>query len=672
MTALALVIAAGASAQDPRDTTRVDSTPSRLPEVVVRATTPVATVGGTSVIRARVASVSLPAAPTLERVLRTLPMLHVRRNSRGEAEISARGSDSRQVAVLVDGVPLTLAWDGRADLSVIPATAPQEIDYIRGLSSMLYGPNALGGIVELRVGQSLIQPQSSAAEVAAEVDHVGGYGTRGTVTLPFENDAGRWLLRAGASHRDTPGQSLARGVVEPLPADDDLRLNTDAQHVDGFLALRYHDNSGAWFSFSGSAFRAERGIAAELGVGNARFWRYPYISRTVLVGSAGTGDRALPWGGRGDLEASLGVDLGRTDIDSYTDRTYTTPNGFENADDRTLTLRLLGDQTLGSKGELRGAFTVSDIRHDESLPAGEARYRQRLWSLGGETVWRVIENGRGVNWLRVSAGGAYDVGQTPESGGREPLGTLSEWGARLGATMALRNGGTLVHGAVSRRGRFPSLRELYSGALDRFTPNPNLDPEHLVAVEAGVTSRFGNAQLQAVAFHHQLNDAVVRITLPDGRFMRVNRNRLESTGLELLASTTVGRVALGGDLTLQSVDLTDTDAGVTNRPENLPRAFGAAHLAIPLVLGVRAFAEARYTGSQFCIDPGTGVDTQLDAGTVINGELSRIWSLRSGGPGWLGRLETRLSVENAADSALYDQCGLPQPGRLLRFQVRVF
>lgn len=675
-TGLALALASAcvtvATAQDPRDSTRADSAISRLPEVVVRARTPIATVAGASVIRARMASISLPAAPTLERVLRTLPTLHVRRNARGEAEISARGSDSRQVAVLVDGVPLTLAWDGRADLSVIPATAVQEIEYIRGLSSMLYGPNVLGGIVELRVGQSLIQPQSSAVEIAAEVDHVGGYGTRGTVTLPFENDAGRWLLRAGASHGDSPGQPLARGVEEPVPADEDLRRNTDARHVDGFLALRYHDNSGAWFSFAGSAFRAERGIAAELGVGNARFWRYPHVSRTVLVGSAGTGDRALPWGGRGDVEASIGVDLGRTDIDSYTDRTYSTTDGFEDGDDRTLTLRLLGDQTLGARGELRAAFTLSDIRHDESLPSGEARYRQRLWSFGGETVWRLIENGRGINWLRLSTGGAYDVGQTPESGGREPLGTVSEWGARVGATMGLGGGNTQVHGAVSRRGRFPALRELYSGALNRFAPNPALKPEGLVALEAGVTTRVGHAELQAVAFHHHLSDAVVRIALPDGRFMRVNRNRLRSTGVELVGSTTIGRIAVGGDLTLQSVELTDPDAGVTHRPENLPNAFGAVHLGVPLVAGIRAFVEARHTGNQFCIDPGTGLDAELDAGTVLNGELSRTWSLRSGGAGWFGRLDTRLSVENAGDTALYDQCGLPQPGRLLRFQIRVF
>jgi len=671
LTVLVTTVIAPAGAQQRADSTRRDTAVITLPDLVVRAATPITTVGGASGVRARLDSMPLPAAPTLERVLRDIPLLHVRRNSRGEAEISVRGSESRQVAVLVDGVPLTLAWDARADVSVIPATAPREINFIRGLSSMLYGPNVLGGIVELSVGQTFAQPRAASAEVGAEVDHVGGYGARASVALPLNTGAGAWLVRAGASHRDSPGTPLPGGVAEPVPVDRRLRLNTDATNVDGFLAVRYHDYGGAWFSAAGSSFRTERGIAAELGVDDgARFWRYPHVSRTVMVASGGTGDRRTPFG-RGDLEASVGVDLGRTDIDAYTDRTYTALDGFENGEDRTLTARLLGDHTLGARGDLRAAFTVSDIRHDESLPQATARYRQRLWSIGAETVWRAVERGDVVESVRISAGGAFDAAQTPESGGREPLGTLREWGGRLGATIGVAGGGTLLHGGISRRARFPALRELYSGALDRFAPNPDLRPEHLVAVEAGLTTRLGIAEVQAVGFRHQLHDAVVRITLPDRRYLRVNRDRLTSTGAELLVSLAVGRAVVGGDLTLQSVDLTDTDAGVTHRPENLPEVFGSLHASVALPLGFHVTTQARFTGSQYCIDPGTGQDVRLGGGTIVGAEVGRTW-WNAGRERWFGRFDTRLAVDNLGDVALYDQCGLPQAGRLLRFQVRVF
>lgn len=675
--AIAALVAAGPAAAQRPDSARADTGFASLQEIVVRAARPITTVGGASAVDLRPDSLALPPAPSLEQVLREAPLLHVRRNSRGEAELSARGSGSRQVAVLLDGVPLTLAWDGRADVSVIPATAPQRIEFTRGLSSMLYGPNVLGGIVEISVGRSLFQPPEASAQLATGVDGVGGYGGSAAVTVPFASEAGRWLVRAGLGYSDSPGLPLAGGVSEPLPQRSGLRVNTDSRTVDGFATARFHGNDGAWIALSGSSFDAERGIAAELGVTNARFWRYPTVRRTVAVASAGTGQRRGLFGGTGDLEASLGLDLGRSAIDAYASRAYAQTTGFENGDDRALTLRLLGDHSLGRRGDLRVAYTLSDVRHDEQLPAEEARYRQRLSSLGAETVWRLISDEdrmvpreSGVSSLRISVGGAVDEGRTPESGGREPLGTRREWGARAGLTMGLAGGRTLLHGGVSRRARFPALRELYSGALNRFAPNPDLTPESLVAMEAGVTARLGAAEVQAVGFRHQLHDAVVRITLPDRRFMRVNRDRLTSHGLELLGSIPVGPATLSGDLTVQRVRLTDPQQGVTNRPENLPEVFGRVAARLPVALGIRATAEAAFTGRQFCIDPDTGADRRLEGGAFLNGDLSRVWRVRP--TGIASRLEARVSVDNLADAALYDQCGLPRSGRLLRLQLRLF
>jgi iron complex outermembrane recepter protein len=673
--ALTALASGTAESQAGRDSARADSLrrAASLPDLEVRGVRPVLTTGGSAAVRVRLDSLPLPPGATLEQTLRQLPMLHIRRNSRGEAEISARGSESRQVAVLVDGIPLTLAWDSKTDVSVLPATAFQEVSFTRGLSSMLYGPNVLGGIIELPVGHSSVRPDRSSAEVLTGVDHVGGFGGSASITVPIGGATGKWLFRGGVGFRDSPGVPLAKGVVEPLPVDKSLRVNTDARNVDGFAALRYQSGSGSWVSAAATTFNAERGVAAELGFDNARYWRYPDISRTLAIVSGGTGERRSPFGGRGDLEASVGIDIGRTDIDTYSARDYSTVSGFEDGKDRTLTFRALGDQTLGSRADLRTAFTISDIRHDELLPAGEARYRQQLMSIGAETVWRLIDMGRGINSLRLSVGAAYDAGKTPETGGREPKQpTLTELGGRVGMTMVVADGRLLAHAGVSRRGRFPAMRELYSGALNRFTPNPDLKPENLVAAEAGITARLGSqSEIQLVGFRHQMNDAVVRIVLPDNMFQRVNRNRLTSAGVEVLASTVIGPIAVGGDLTLQHVDLTNTQANITNRPENLPNAFGGAYLSASLPLGLFMGAEARYTGSQFCIDPATGDDAKLGAGTVFNGDVGREFRLRTSG-GWLSRIEARVAVENVGDKALYEQCRLPEPGRLLRFQVRLF
>ena len=85
----------------------------------------------------RLDSLGSEPIPTLEQALREMPLVRVRENSRGEAQPSLRGATDRHVAVLVDGVPLTLGWDHRTDLSIIPLTAARSIHLLRGL---LVGP----------------------------------------------------------------------------------------------------------------------------------------------------------------------------------------------------------------------------------------------------------------------------------------------------------------------------------------------------------------------------------------------------------------------------------------------------------------------------------------------------------------------------------------------------
>lgn len=672
---LAVVLATvggGEGEAQQRDTLRTDTMVFRIEEIRVQARRPVTTVGGASAVEVTVDSLSLPAAPTVEEVLRELPSVHVRTNSRGEAEISVRGSESRQVAVLVDGVPISLGWDARTDVSVLPAAAPHEINLVRGLSSILHGPNVLGGVVEMSVARGFDFPSAASAQATAGYDGVGGYGVTGAVTLPRETLSGRWLIRAGAGYRDSPGVPLPSGVDEPVPTADDLRLNTDTRSVDAFLAARYARDAGGWFTLSASTFQAERGIAGELGAQDPRLWRYPHIGRTIAVASAGTGDRVTPFG-RGDMEASVGLDVGRTEINSYSTRAYDVVDGTENGDARTTTVRLLADHTLGPRGDLRAAFTWADIHQDLQVDGADEEYQQRLTSMGLESVWRLHESYEGaLRALRVSVGGAYDRGETPKTAGRPSLGTLEDWGARVGLTALVGGGETLLHAGVSRRGRFPSLRESYSEALDRFEPNPDLRPERLVAFEGGVTTRLGQGELQLVGFRHHLDGAIRRITLPDRKRMRVNSDELNSTGVEVLLTQTTGPFRYGGDLTLQSVELVDPGVSSSSRPENLPELSGSTHLSFPLAAGLAATAEARYTGRQFCQHPDTGADVELEGGAWINADVARSFSLRPRQGGFFSRLETRVAVDNILDTALYDQCGLPRPGRLMRLQVRVF
>jgi iron complex outermembrane recepter protein len=674
LSVLLLLAARPLSAQVPPDSVREVI---RMGGLQVQAARPVTTAGGASALEVRLDSLSLRPAPTLEQVLRELPLIQVRTNSRGEAQFSLRGSgsDARQVAVLMDGVPLNLGWDARADLSVLPATAATSLTLVRGLPSLLHGPNVLGGVLEVGVGHHpgrWMPPRST--ELSAGMESTGAYSAAASLAVPTRLGGRQFAIRAGAGYRDRPGLALPADVVQPEPSHD-LRTNTDLVHRDGFLALRYLDDDGAWATLASSAFVARRGIPAELHSGSPRYWRYPHVSRGVAVLSGGTGDRDTPFGGRGDLEASVGVDVGRSEIVAYETGDYARPTDYEDGDDVTLTLRLLGDHTLGAAGDLRGAFTLAEITHDERLrAAGETdaralRYRQRIWSLGGE-VGRSFDLSDGpLARLRLSVGAALDGAATPESGDKPGLDALHDWGGRLGATAPTAGGGLLLHAGVSRRARFPALRELYSGALGRFEPNPALRPELLVAVEAGATHEFGGGDVQVVGFHRRLTDAIERVTLTGGRFQRVNRAEVRSAGVELMGATRVRGLELAGDLTLQRVRLVENGTEPAGHPEYQPDILGGVTAALNLPLGVRGSGTARYVGPQYCADPNGPGELRLAGSTRFDVDAIRPLRLRAAGA--LSRLDVTAAVENVGDAAIYDQCGLPQPGRTLRLQVRL-
>ncbi len=684
LAAVVLVVAGTAAGVSAQDTTTVarDTLVMEVRGLRVEVPRPATTTGGTSAVEVSLDSAGVLAAPTMEDFLRRMPMIEVRSNSRGEAQPDMRGAEDRQIAILLDGIPLTVGWDHRTDMSVIPLTAFRNVTLLRGLSSMLHGPNVLGGAIEFDVGRGTSLEAPVPPFVGAlSVDQEGGRNASAIVGAQLERDASTWTVRGGGAYRDTPGVTLPGGAREDedlnqeLLADaDGRRLNSDRQLSDGFLSTRYRGDDGAWLSTLISAADLERGVPPEAHVEDPRLWRYPHQSHLFMTLSGGTGRRTT---GSGviDLQANLGMNRSTTEIDEYATAAYRTVVDGETGETSTLTGRVLGDHLFNSGTDIRSALTVSDVRHTETFASGATfEYQQRLWSLGGE-----LEIGAGgidgrsgdTHW---TLGASVDGSNTPRSGDKPPLGTLWDWGMRTGITRSGSGGNALYHAGLSRRTRFPSLRELYSGALGRFEPNPELRPESLVAGEAGVTITAGSAgatRLQMVGFHHRLRDGIVRtstVTTEGPRFKRVNRDEVRSTGLEVLTAGTRGAFTFAGGLTLQRVRIQDPGVpGGDHRAEYAPAVSGTLNLGVIVPREVTVDGFLRFRGVQYCHNVEvTGLE-RMDASATLDLEARKVFVAGRGGSG--RTVDYAVGVGNLGDSVVLDQCGLPQPGRT--FQIRV-
>jgi iron complex outermembrane receptor protein len=149
----------------------------------------------------------------------------------------------------------------------------------------------------------------------------------------------------------------------------------------------------------------------------------------------------------------------------------------------------------------------------------------------------------------------------------------------------------------------------------------------------------------------------------------VNQDEIRGAGVELLAVERLGSATLTGDLTLQDVKGFEAD-GTEVELEYEPALAGKFGLEGPLLAALRGSAAVRYMSQQLCENPEAGGLQPLDGSASLDLTVRRLFSL--GNSRALSRMDASASMRNVTDAAVFDQCGLPQPGRLVQIQFRIW
>ena len=81
-----------------------------------------------------------------------------------------RGLESRHTEVLIDGIPINQGLDGAFDFADLTSDGLQRVEVQRGPQSTLYGPSALGGVIQLftQRGDQHEPASAAAGDVSAE------------------------------------------------------------------------------------------------------------------------------------------------------------------------------------------------------------------------------------------------------------------------------------------------------------------------------------------------------------------------------------------------------------------------------------------------------------------------------------------------------------------------
>lgn len=528
--------------------------------------------------------IAATGATDLAEVLETVPGLHVSRFDQVYTPVYViRGINlgyNPQVLVLLNGVPLTTPFSGNRGHNGdhFPLSNVQRIEVIRGPGSALYGAEAFAGVINI------------ISKTAADID-----GTQAGLRLGSFRSGDTWVLHGG----QWGGFETAAFVQ--LGTTDGARRTIDADAQTGWDALLGTQASLAPGPVNNGRHFAD--VALDLARGAWRM-RAAYRERSETGTGAGIASALDPVGhGRAH---SFNADL------SY--EWEGLPSGWSLAlQGSTLRYVEKADLVLYPPGTrlnpAGGAFADGMIGNPwkwqrQSRLGAAARYTGwagHQWLLGAglaeEAVYKVRERKNfNADFTPIGTGSLADVtdvsGTAPflrPNGRRVRYAYVQdEWRAATDwtVTAGLRHdrysdfGGTtnprlavvwdaaydltakLLYGTAFRA---PSMIELYAINNPVANGNPDLQPERIRTLEAGLSWQpTATAQLGFSAYRLEASDIIRRV----GTIYQ-NVGRLRGRGLEIEGHwDPAPRWRLSGNYSLQNTTDAETGADAGNAPQH--------------------------------------------------------------------------------------------------------
>lgn len=181
-------------------------------------------------------------AQTVAELLETIPgvMVISTEGHAGSRKISIRGSQSNQVLILIDDVPVNNALSGEADLSLIPISMVERVDVIKGGASNQYGSGAIGGVVHVITKRHL----QNKITLNSGYGSFDSYWFNPSFSAMSKRHHGTIGITTAYQYQQTAGRYPYRYTDSGDNIISTKRLNAEAMNRNGFARLHYaiHDH----------------------------------------------------------------------------------------------------------------------------------------------------------------------------------------------------------------------------------------------------------------------------------------------------------------------------------------------------------------------------------------------------------------------------------------------
>lgn len=417
--------------------------------------------------------------------------------ARNEQMVYVRGFDSRQVPLFLDGIPQYVPYDGYVDFTRFTTMDLSEIRVAKGAASLLYGPNIMGGAINLVTRKPVKE---------FEGEFRAGYATgdQRYSALNVGTNQGSWYLQAGLSWSGERTFPLGRGFEDQKARPTDtggMRSNASQMDKKASFKLGITPNATDEYVIAYVNQKGQKDNPVYTGVNDAklgqRYWRWPYWDKESLYFLSST-----QIGESNTIKTRVYEDKYKNGLDMYSDGQYATLTGpTSEYTDRTRGAALEWVNTSLDNHELHFALHYKEDQHRDPKSSGTEHYKDVTTSLAFEDrialgeLWQ-LRVGASHERRKAKEAHNFETGDTDATNGLLELGY--DWSEAM-----------QVYGSVAYKTRFPTIKDRYSSRMGYAQPNPDLKPEHAIHYELGLRGQpWEGAQLESALFLSQVRDMI--------------------------------------------------------------------------------------------------------------------------------------------------------------------
>lgn len=395
-----------------------------------------------------------------------------------------------QMLVLIDGQPQYAGLMGHPIADAYQTMMAERVEILRGPASLLYGSNAMGGVINIVTAQAENKPSETSARLEG-----GSYGTL-QGQLSNRTRAGRFNLTAGLSYARTDGH----------------RANSEFEQYFGYVKLGYR-LSDHW--------KAEGDInLTRYNASNPGEVSNPYIDNDSKI-TRGLSSLQLT-NSYGSLSGAVRLfyDWGHHNID----------DGYHPGETPQTQRYLHNDLISG----VTAYESVSMFKGNRiTLGVDYQHFGGKAWNRVNATGERKMLADKKQDEIAGYADFRQDITEklTVDAGIR------TDHHSQAGTEMVPQGGLTFRPSATTQirtmagKGfRNPTIRELYM-----FRPaNSNLQPERIANYEAAFSHRLSGGRLHyGINLFYLKADNLISTAMVDGKPLNVNTGRTENCGIEM-------------------------------------------------------------------------------------------------------------------------------------------